>query len=47
MENNFNSNDKNNLLLSRPVEKLGFRVRKNGLLSCRKKRNVSDTKQQN
>ena len=26
MENNFNSNDQNNLLLSRPVEKLGFRV---------------------
>ena len=37
----------NNLLLSRPVEKLGFRVRKSGLLSYRKKRNVSDTKQQN
>ena len=53
MENNFNPNDQNNLLLSRPVEKLGFRViekrvkRKSGLLSYRKKRNVSDTKKQN
>ena len=53
MENNFNSNDQNNLLLSHPVEKLGFRVtakrvqRKSGLLSYRKKHNVSDTKQQN
>ena len=47
MENNFNSNYENNLLLSHPVEKLGFRVRKSGLLSYRKNRNVSNTKQQN
>ena len=43
MENNFNSNDQNNLLLSRPVEKLGFRImakrvkRKSGLLRERQK----------